>query len=318
MAYLVTGGAGFIGSHLVEALLRENKQVLCLDNFNNFYNPQIKRRNISEAKGNPLFKLIEGDILDFNLLRRIFQENEIEGVIHLAARAGVRPSIKQPLVYQEVNIRGTLNLLEVTKEFKVPKFIFASSSSVYGGNRKMPFSESDKVDNPISPYGASKKACELICYTYHHLYQISVFCLRFFTVYGPRQRPDMAIHKFTRLIHRGEKIPVYGDGTAKRDFTYISDIINGVVRAIEKCQGYEVYNLGESKTVEVREVIRLIETNLAKRAQIEYLPPQPGDVPITYADISKARRELGYSPRIDIEEGISKFVDWYKREGTLW
>jgi len=189
MAHLVTGGAGFIGSHLVEALLRENKEVLCLDNFNNFYNPQIKRRNISEARKSPLFKLIEGDILDFNLLRRIFQENKIDTIIHLAARAGVRPSIKQPLLYQEVNVRGTINLLEIAREFKIPKFIFASSSSVYGGNTKIPFSETDKVDNPISPYGASKRACELICYTYHHLYQIPVFCLRFFTVTVPDRGP---------------------------------------------------------------------------------------------------------------------------------
>ncbi len=313
MLYLVTGGAGFIGSHLIERLLSEQHNVCCLDNFNNYYSPTIKRRNIENISQHPHFKLIEGDILNESLLENIFQNHSFDGIVHLAARAGVRPSVLHPQLYEEVNVRGTLNLLEMAKQYQIKRCIMASSSSVYGNNSKVPFSESDPVDNPISPYAATKKAAELIGYTYSSLYNISVTCLRFFTVYGPRQRPDMAIHKFTKLISAEEEIPIYGDGKAKRDFTFISDIIDGVVRSIDRCDGYHIYNLGESRVVPLMELIGLIEKHLAKKATIKWLPPQPGDVPITYADIRKAKDELGYNPMVNIEDGIIAFVKWFKK-----
>jgi len=311
MLYLVTGGAGFIGSHLIERLLASGDSITCLDNFNDYYDPKIKEKNITSFKEHKNFKLIRGDILDEALLKDIFKKTAFDGVVHLAARAGVRPSVLQPKLYQEVNIRGTMNLLEMAKEFDVPKFVLASSSSVYGNNKKVPFSESDNVDNPISPYAATKKACELISYTYSELYGISVSCLRFFTVYGPRQRPDMAIYKFTKLISNDQEISVYGDGKVQRDFTYITDVIDGVVQAIDRCNGYQIYNLGESRVVELLELIALIEKNLGKKAKIKWLPPQPGDVKITYSDITKARKELDYNPKVPIEEGIKKFVEWF-------
>lgn len=316
MRYLITGGAGFIGSHLVEQLISRNHEILCLDNFNDYYNPAIKWKNIDAVRHYPNYKMIQGDILDEALLDQIFQQQQFDGIVHLAARAGVRPSVLQPGLYEEVNIRGTLNLLEMAKKYQIPKFIFASSSSVYGNNRKVPFSEMDAVDNPISPYAATKKAGELICFTYSSLYDISVSCLRFFTVYGPRQRPDMAIHKFTKLISRGQEIPIYGDGSAKRDFTFITDIVDGIIRTIEKCDGYNIYNLGESRVVPLMQLIKLIEENLAKKARIKWLAPQPGDVAITYADISKATRELNYQPSVTIEEGIRSFVEWFKKHDS--
>lgn len=316
MRYLITGGAGFIGSHLVEQLISRNHEILCLDNFNDYYNPAIKWKNIDAVRHYPNYKMIQGDILDEALLDQIFQQQQFDGIVHLAARAGVRPSVLQPGLYEEVNIRGTLNLLEMAKKYQIPKFIFASSSSVYGNNRKVPFSERDAVDNPISPYAATKKAGELICFTYSSLYDISVSCLRFFTVYGPRQRPDMAIHKFTKLISRGQEIPIYGDGSAKRDFTFITDIVDGIIRTIEKCDGYNIYNLGESRVVPLMQLIKLIEENLAKKARIKWLAPQPGDVAITYADISKATRELNYQPSVTIEEGIRSFVEWFKKHDS--
>ncbi|UCE07391.1 MAG: GDP-mannose 4,6-dehydratase [bacterium] len=312
MNLLITGGAGFIGSHLIERLLSENHKIICLDNFNDFYNPAIKWKNIKRASQHPNFQLMQGDILDESLLKNIFQQNRFDGIVHLAARAGVRPSVLQSKLYQEVNVSGTLNILEMAKQHQIPKFIMASSSSVYGNNKKVPFSESDPVDNPISPYAATKKACELLSYTYSALYNISVSCLRFFTVYGPRQRPDMAIHKFTKLIAMDQKIPIYGDGNAKRDFTYITDIINGVVISIERCDGYNIYNLGESRVVPLMELIGLIEKYIGKKAKIKWLPPQTGDVVITYADITKARKELGYQPQVDIEDGIQAFIKWFK------
>lgn len=316
MYYLISGGAGFIGSHLIERLLSENHKALCLDNFNDFYNPAIKWRNIENVFQNPNFQLITGDILDEDLLKKIFQSNQFDGIVHLAARAGVRSSVLQPKLYQEVNTRGTLNLLEMSKQHQITKFIMASSSSVYGNNKKVPFSESDPVDNPISPYAATKKAAELIGYTYSALYNISVSCLRFFTVYGPRQRPDMAIHKFTKLIAAGTEIPIYGDGSARRDFTFIDDIIDGVVNSIERCSGYNIYNLGESRVVPLMELISLIEQQLGQTAKIKFLPPQPGDVAITYADISKAQNELDYQPQVDIEDGIKLFVKWFKESSV--
>ena len=317
MYYLVTGGAGFIGSHLIERLLAENHNVLCLDNFNDYYDPAIKRKNIAKAALDPKFQLVTGDILDDALLENVFQMNHFDSIVHLAARAGVRPSVLQPKLYQEVNIRGTINLLELAKQHHISKFIMASSSSVYGNNKKLPFSETDSVDNPISPYAATKKACELIGYTYHALYDISVSCLRFFTVYGPRQRPDMAIHKFTKLISADREIQIYGDGNAKRDFTFITDIIDGVTKSIERCHGYNIYNLGESRVVPLMELISLIEQNVGRKAKIKWLPSQPGDVAITYADITRARKELHYRPHVAIEDGIKAFVDWYRESSRV-
>ncbi len=316
--FLVTGGAGFIGSHLCQRLLREGYEVVCLDNFDPFYDPAIKQRNLEEisatAKGKG-FQLVEGDIRDKGLLEDLFRRSSFDLVIHLAARAGVRPSIQQPLLYEAVNVTGTLNLLEVCREFGVNDLVFGSSSSVYGRNDKVPFSEDDRLEAMISPYAVTKRVGELFCYTYHHLYGLNISCLRFFTVYGPRQRPEMAIHKFTRLIHQGEKIPLYGDGTSRRDYTYIDDIIEGIIGAVRNLRGYDIFNLGESQTVPLRELISLLEEALGKRANVEELPEQPGDVPITYADISKARRLLGYDPRVDIEEGVERFARWFRDRG---
>lgn len=308
---LVTGGAGFIGSHLSETLLEQGCEVVCLDSFNDYYDPGIKRRNVEELLRHTNYNLLEHDILDLAFIKNLFRESKFDVVVHLAARAGVRPSIQEPLLYQKVNVEGTNNLLEMSKIFGVEKFIFASSSSVYGENKKIPFCEDDLVDHPISPYAATKKAGELLCYTYHHLYKLPVTCLRFFTVYGPRQRPDMAIHKFTRGIHFGNKITMYGDGTTQRDYTFISDIIDGICRSIDNCHSYHIYNLGESKTIKLVDLITLISKCLGKQPDIGRLPMQPGDVPITYADISRPRTELGYNPEVEIEEGIGRFVKWF-------
>ena len=308
---LITGAAGFIGSHLSDRLLKEDYRIICLDNLDAFYDPQIKRENLRPLLANNNFTLIEGDIRNLELLTDIFEGNRIDVIVHIAARAGVRPSIIEPLLYYDVNVRGTTNLLEMAKLYHVKKFIFASSSSVYGENEKVPFREDDNVDYPISPYAATKKAGELIAFTYHHLFGIPVTCLRFFTVYGPRQRPEMAIHKFTRLIYEGKSIPVYGDGTSRRDYTYIDDIIAGITASINTELGYEIINLGESKTVRLSELIYLIEENLQKKAVIEWLPEQPGDVPVTFADIDKARKLLGYAPCVDIKEGVGRFVKWF-------
>jgi len=317
MHLLVTGGAGFIGSHLSEYLLAQGHTVVVLDSFNDYYDPRLKRRNIAPMLQRPGYLLVDGDILDLEVLQKIFKAHEFDAIIHLAARAGVRPSIAQPLLYEQVNVTGTMHLLELARLHGVPKFIFGSSSSVYGENRKVPFSEDDPVDNPISPYAFTKKAGELICYTYHHLYGLKVSCLRFFTVYGPRQRPDMAIRKFTQLIATGQKVPMFGDGTTKRDYTYFSDIVEGIYRALEHCSSYHIYNLGESRTVELRQLIELIAKNLGKEAKIERLPIQPGDVPITYADVSRAQREIGYQPRVNIEQGVQQFVAWFKEMHQL-
>jgi UDP-glucuronate 4-epimerase len=313
---LVTGGAGFIGSHLCGKLLREGYTVICLDNFDSFYDPNIKIKNI-EGMGKKFpnqFELVTGDIRNDEHLKQTFKKNRIDSVVHLAARAGVRPSINNPLLYQDVNIRGTIVLLEVCKEFGIKDFIFASSSSVYGENQRVPFSEEDLDIQPISPYGATKRAGELLCYSYHHLYGMNIACLRIFTAYGPRQRPEMAIHKFTRLIDQGEKIPIYGDGFSRRDYTYIDDLVEGILAVMHHHKGFEIYNLGESQTTSLNELIRLIEEAFGKKANVKMLELQPGDVSITYADISKAERKLGYHPKIKIEEGIKRFVEWYKRE----
>ncbi len=314
---LVTGGAGFIGSHLSEALLRQGNEVVCLDCFNDYYDVSLKHQNIAALQSHSNYTLVENDILNFEFLRDYFAAAKIDVVVHLAARAGVRPSIQEPRLYQKVNVEGTNNLLEVAKQFGVKKFIFASSSSVYGENEKIPFSESDFVDHPISPYASTKKAGELICYTYHHLYGLPVSCLRFFTVYGPRQRPDMAIRKFTTSIHRGEAIPMYGDGSTRRDYTYITDIIDGILRTIEHCHRYHIYNLGESKTIELSKLINLISNCLGKKPDIQMLPNQPGDVPVTYADITKAQKEIGYQPQVGIEQGIERFVQWFTENSRI-
>jgi UDP-glucuronate 4-epimerase len=313
---LVTGGAGFIGSHLCERLLKEGDHVICLDNFDSFYDPNIKIKNAEGiAKKFPnQFELITGDIRNPQHLQEVFQKNRIDLVVHLAARAGVRPSIEQPLLYQDVNIKGTMVLLEACKEYEVKNFVFASSSSVYGENQRVPFSEKDLDIQPISPYGATKRAGELLCYSYYHLYGMNIACLRIFTAYGPRQRPEMAMHKFTRLIDRGEKVPMFGDGSSRRDYTYIDDLIEGIRAVFHHHRGFEIYNLGESQTTSLRELIRLIEEALGRKANVEVLESQPGDVSITYADISKAKEMLGYQPRVKMEEGIKRFVQWYKKE----
>jgi len=313
---LITGGAGFIGSHLCELLLSEEVHVICLDNFDSFYDPNIKIKNVEgiRRKFREQFELVTGDIRNPEHLRDIFQKNRVDFVVHLAARAGVRPSIADPLLYQDVNIRGTMVLLEACKEYGIKDLIFASSSSVYGENQRVPFSEGDLDIQPISPYGATKRAGELLCYSYHHLYGMNIACLRIFTAYGPRQRPEMAIHKFTRLIDRGEKIPIYGDGSSRRDYTYIDDLMEGIRAVVQRHSGFEIYNLGESQTTTLRELIDLIEDALGKKANLEWLESQPGDVSVTYADISKANRLLGYQPKVKMEEGIRRFVEWYQSQ----
>jgi UDP-glucuronate 4-epimerase len=311
---LITGGAGFIGSNLVDRLLQEgNWAITVVDDFNNFYSPDIKRRNVERHIQQPNYSLLEADIRDSEALARVFADSNFDVIVHLAARAGVRPSLSEPKLYVETNINGTLNLLELAREHGVKQFVFGSSSSVYGVNEKVPFAEDDPIFNPISPYAATKAAGELICHTYSHLYQIRCVCLRFFTVYGARQRPDLAIHKFSRMITEGKAIPVFGDGTTRRDYTYVDDIIQGVRASMDYSESiYEVINLGESQTVELRELIALIENALGKKAVIDRQPMQPGDVPTTFADISKARRLLGYDPTTKIVDGIPKFVDWFK------
>ncbi len=311
---LITGGAGFIGSHLVDKLLTENNcRVAVVDNFNDFYSPATKRANIAGHLTNPRFKLYEADICCPETMRRVFAENRFDAIVHLAAWAGVRPSLLNPRLYADVNINGTLNLLELAREFAVKQFVFGSSSSVYGINCRVPFSEEDKIQKPISPYAATKAAGELLCHTYSHLYDVRAVCLRFFTVYGARQRPDLAIHKFSRLIWDGKPIPVFGDGTTRRDYTFVDDIVQGVSAAIDYDRSnYEIFNLGESETIELKDLIEMLEANLGKKAIIEQCAMQPGDVPVTFADISKARKLLNYHPQTKIEDGIPKFAEWFK------
>ncbi len=315
---LVTGAAGFIGSHLCERLLADGRGVVGLDNFDGFYDPEVKWANLAGCMEDERFQLVQADIRDPHPINSILANRDVEIVVHLAARAGVRPSIEEPVLYNDVNLNGTVLLLEAAKNFGVKKFIFASSSSVYGNNEKVPFCETDNVDYPISPYAATKKAGELICHTYSHLYGIDITCLRFFTVYGPRQRPDLAIHKFVRLIEAGEPIPVFGDGSMMRDFTYIDDIIDGVMAAMNVCSGYEIYNLGESRPVRLDALIAAIEASLGKKAIIQRLPLQPGDVDRTCADVRKAQAALGYRPKTHFETGLKHFVEWFRsRQNTL-
>ena len=315
MNFLVTGGAGFIGSHVCERLLRDGHRVWAFDDLNDFYDPALKRRNLREiqAAGRP-FEFVPGDLCDATALAGLFSTVKFDQVIHLAARAGVRPSLEQPALYQRVNVEGTVNVLEAARQTGVKKITMASSSSVYGVNAKVPFSESDPIFSAVSPYAASKLACEALGHTWRHIYKMDVAMLRFFTVYGPRQRPDLAIHKFTRLIDAGRPIPVFGDGSTARDHTHIADILEGVIACTQREFGFEIFNLGESRTVKLSELIALIEQALGKAAVLDRQPLQPGDVPITFADISKARARLGYQPRIKVEDGIPMFVDWFRRQ----
>jgi UDP-glucuronate 4-epimerase len=316
-AVLVTGAAGFIGSHVCEALAAAGRAVVGYDNFDPFYDRALKERNLDGLRETRAFRLVEGDILDRERLAATFAEHGVAEVIHLAALAGVRPSIERPYRYHEVNVLGTAAVLECARDFRVACFLFGSSSSVYGQNPKVPFAEADPVDRPISPYAATKRAGELACYTYHHLYGFPVTCLRFFTVYGPRQRPDLAIAKFTRLIDRGLPIPLYGDGTTRRDYTYIDDIVAGVTAALERRLPFAVLNLGEQETTTLADMVAMIEGALGKHARVERLAPQPGDVPVTWADISKAKAMLGYAPKTLIEDGIPRYVAWYLAQKEL-
>ena len=316
MKVLLTGAAGFIGSHLAERLLGEGHLVVGLDVFDDFYDPVLKERNLSSALDDPGFTLVRGDIRDPEVLGAL--PPGIDTIIHPAARAGVRPSIAQPGLYYDVNVMGTLQLLEFARERGIRRFLFASSSSVYGNNEKVPFSEADRVDNPISPYAASKKAGELLCHSYNHLYGITCLCLRFFTVYGPRQRPDLAIRKFARLLSEGEAIPMFGDGSTQRDYTYIDDIVDGVMGGLRWAEAndgaYEIVNLGESRTISLKEMIQVVGEEMGMEPRIERFPMQPGDVERTYADISKARELLGYDPKWAFRAGIREFVKWFRGE----
>lgn len=317
MRVLLTGGAGFIGSHVAETLLRGGSDLCILDNLDPFYSPQVKERNLEDIRDAGNFEFSAADICDFPALRGAFQKFKPEIVIHLAARAGVRPSIENPRAYQETNIDGTQNVLEVCREFRVGRLIFGSSSSVYGASARAPFSEDQIELRPISPYAATKLAGESICHVYSYLHGLPIICLRFFTVYGPRQRPDLAIHKFTSLIELGEPIPVFGDGATGRDYTWCEDIAAGVISALstpmpENGAPFAVYNLGNSHPVTLNELIEKLEIATGRRAIRKQMSPQPGDVPLTWADISKARRELQYEPRTSLQDGLSNFVAWYR------
>ncbi len=309
---LITGAAGFIGSHLSDALVERGDEVIGVDNFNDFYDPGLKRKNASGLLAGGSFVLEEGDIRDADFLKRVFSKHQPDAVVHLAAMAGVRPSLEQPGLYHDVNCTGTALLLEATRDGGVGKFVFGSSSSVYGGNEKVPFHETDDVSAPISPYAATKRANELTCYTFHHLYGMDTPCLRFFTVYGPRQRPEMAIHKFIRRMEKGQELPVFGDGTSERDYTYVDDILDGIVKALDKAKGHRIYNLGESQTISLRGLVDSIGRATGKTPVLDWQPLQPGDVMRTYADISRAREELGYDPKVDLAEGLERMVEWYR------
>lgn len=315
MHILVTGGAGFIGSHVCERLLREGHSVCAFDDLNDFYAPALKQANLRDLQSLALpFTFVHGDLTDVSAVEEAFASASFDQVIHLAARAGVRPSLQQPALYQRVNVEGTVNLLEAARARKVRKVTIASSSSVYGVNAKVPFSEADPIFSAISPYAASKLACEALGHTYHHVYGMDIAMLRFFTVYGPRQRPDLAIHKFASLISAGKSIPVFGDGSTARDYTYVTDTVDGIMACTRQEFGFDIFNLGESQTVRLDYLISLLEKSLGKTANIDRQPPQPGDVPITYADISKARAKLGYNPTVKIETGIPKFVEWFLKK----
>ena len=320
--YLVTGGAGFIGSSLADFLLKNNYRVVVIDNFCDFYDPSIKRNNVKYNLDNPNYKLYEIDLRCKSDVEKVFRENKIDVVIHLAAMAGVRPSIENPILYQEVNCIGTQNLLEVMKEYGVKNLVMASSSSVYGNNKKVPFKETDIVDYAISPYAATKKSNEVMTHVYHKLFNMNVIMLRFFTVYGPRQRPDLAINKFTRLMLNDEEVTMFGDGTTSRDYTYIDDIVDGIIRSCNYVENYndvyEILNLGNSSPVSLKEMINTIGQAIGVEPKIKQLPMQPGDVDRTFADISKAKKLIGYNPKTSFKEGIENFVEWYKINKDLY
>jgi UDP-glucuronate 4-epimerase len=312
---LVTGGAGFIGSHLVDRLLARGDQVVVLDSFNTFYDPALKRRNVAEHLKQPGYTLIEGDLRDRVKVREALSHGPFEAVVHLAALAGVRPSLEQPAYYMDVNVNGTQILLEEVVYRKISRFVFGSSSSVYGRRSGEEFLESDRIDQPLSPYAASKAAGELLCYAAHHTYKLPVVCLRFFTVFGPRQRPDLAIRKFCRLIDEGQTVEVYGDGHSKRDYTYIDDIVSGIISALAyDLPGYDLINLGRSDPIELIEMIRQLESALGKSAKLVYKEVQMGEMPYTYASIRRARQSLNYQPQTPFAEGIKHFVEWYRQQ----
>jgi UDP-glucuronate 4-epimerase len=313
---LLTGAAGFIGSHVAEALLARGDEVVSLDNLEPFYSPAVKRRNVQAALADSRYTAVEGDIRSTADVERAFHQGPFDVVVHLAARAGVRPSLLDPVGYSDTNVSGSALLLEAARERGVGHFLFASSSSVYGARSTAPFRESDPVDEPASPYAATKRAGEILAATFHHLYGLPVTCLRFFTVYGPRQRPDMAIHRFTRLIDAGREVEVYGGGQSQRDYTFIDDVVDGVLRALDRPRGYRVYNLGTNRTISLMELIELIGARLDRAPRIVRLPDQPGDVPLTYADITLARSELGYEPATKLDDGIATFIDWYRKESA--
>lgn len=313
---LVTGAAGFIGSHTVERLLRRGDSVVGVDNFDPlFYARPIKERNLRWALAQPHFTFVTADICDADAMRAVFERHRPQKIVHLAALAGVVPSLERPVDYDRVNVLGTTVLLDLARRYGVEMFVFGSSSSVYGADTQAPFREDAPAVKPISPYGATKRMGEIIAFTFHHLFGLPVTCLRFFTVYGPRQRPDLAIHKFARCIVKGEPVPIYGDGTSQRDYTYIDDIVDGIVAALDNPMGYEVINLGCGEPVVLLRVVELLERTLGKRAHRQFLPMPPTDPPLTHADISKARRLLNYEPKVRIEEGIARFVDWFLSEG---
>jgi len=317
MNILITGAAGFIGSHLAEKLLAEGHRIVGLDSFDNFYSPQIKKNNLAIANQNPHYTFIQGDVLDAKTLEKIFRKNHFDWVIHLAAKVGVRSSLDKPLEYANTNINGTLNVLEQARKTEVKNFILASSSSVYGATSQIPFTENDICQEQLSPYGVSKKIAELYCYVFHKVYQINIACLRFFTVYGPRQRPDMAIRQFTKLIETHQTLSLYGSGQSQRDYTYIDDIVKGIMNTIKYHQGFEIYNLGNSQTISLSALVSLLEKSLGKKAKIKKLPMQAGDLPRTWADISKAQKLLHYQPKTDIKEGIKKFIQWYRKAKSM-
>jgi UDP-glucuronate 4-epimerase len=318
VSVLVTGGCGFIGSSLCQRLLGRGARVVCVDNFDPFYDPAFKRRTADALARSPGFRLVEGDIRDVEGLAAALAGEQVEMVVHLAARAGVRPSIESPLLYTQVNVEGTVAMLELARRLGVRSFVFGSSSSVYGNSAAVPFREDDAVAFPISPYAATKRAGELLCHTYAHLHGLAVVCLRFFTVYGPRQRPDLAIHKFARLMAAGEPIPYFGDGSTRRDYTYVDDIVQGIEGAMVYARAhpgcFELFNLGESDTVPLSRLVELLGAALGVHPVLRRLPAQPGDVEQTFADVSRARAMLGYAPGVRIEQGIPRFVEWFRAE----
>ncbi len=313
MRILVTGGAGFIGSHLCEYWLKRGHQVATIDNLDPFYEPQLKRANLDEIKAAGSLQVFEADIRDAACLAEIFAHFRPEAVAHLAARAGVRPSLLEPELYTSTNVLGTVNLLELSRKCEVRRFIFASSSSVYGKYNRVPFCEDDPISKPLSVYAATKAAGEALAFTYHHLYGLPIIMLRIFTVFGPRQRPDLAIRKFAQLIERGQEVPMFGDGSMQRDYTYVTDVVAAFELALEAPFGFEIFNLGNSRTIRLDYMVDTLEKALGKKALRKQLPPQPGDMEITYADLRKSRRQLGYNPQVTFEDGIQSFVQWLRR-----